>query len=642
MLTEAGAPQRPPAEQRPDPIRSDNLWDLKAEPHRIDDAADGWRSLARAARDHADTVDRPAQRLHESDWRGDTAETYHEHRLKLTGDMREVARIADSAADALSDTAANLRSAQSRLDESWTTVTACPHSVAGDSVTFQPRDDADVTVINNAIREAGQIRDYLDDQLLTSTSALSTAQSDLRLVSAAWASTVNGTQPFTLPPEVAGTGTILDFRNQRFILNTGAGNDQIEIRVDPQTGKRTVVVNGVEHPVPDGMEITVRTGGGDDTITVPPGARVNLTVLSGDGQDRVRGGDGKERVLAGAGNDTVEVGEGDDRVSGGAGNDYVSGYQGTDVLSGGAGNDTVYGGSGDDQLSGGEGRDYLEGGQGDDSLAGGSGGDQLSGGRGADQIAGGSGDDVIYTGRGEDTASGGTGTDTVYGQTADGPEESADALTDGERVIHVEMVGNPGDTIIIEGSDEFRERVQDDLDMLRSSPRGEMMLSELDRLHNETGAIAKDWPLVGDLAYQGDTIRIRELNEDNGYASNEQNPAQRVFGHDNYLIQYNPRFDDFRGGPPVVVLYHEAAHVYDFGFDTAVDGRYENPNDPDQTTDNRRNVVGVPNLERQAAGLPIDADGDGDYEIDPDHPIEFTENGLREELGVPRRDKYGS
>jgi hypothetical protein len=40
--------------------------------------------------------------------------------------------------------------------------------------------------------------------------------------------------------------------------------------------------------------------------------------------------------------------------------------------------------------------------------------------------------------------------------------------------------------------------------------------------------------------------------------------------------------------------------------------------------------------------LPIDHDGDPDTDpvIDPEHPIEATENGLRDEFGLPIRNSY--
>jgi hypothetical protein len=50
----------------------------------------------------------------------------------------------------------------------------------------------------------------------------------------------------------------------------------------------------------------------------------------------------------------------------------------------------------------------------------------------------------------------------------------------------------------------------------------------------------------------------------------------------------------------------------------------------------------VPNRERAAVGLPIDHDADPATAIrlDPDHPYALAENGLREELGLPGRERY--
>lgn len=71
--------------------------------------------------------------------------------------------------------------------------------------------------------------------------------------------------------------------------------------------------------------------------------------------------------------------------------------------------------------------------------------------------------------------------------------------------------------------------------------------------------------------------------------------------------------------------------MYDFTYDTWVPGDYTGADNP-----------GVPNLEREAAGLPIDDDFDPSTpdRIAPQHPYELTENGLRSELGSPHRTEY--
>ena len=212
--------------------------------------------------------------------------------------------------------------------------------------------------------------------------------------------------------------------------------------------------------------------------------------------------------------------------------------------------------------------------------------------------------------------------DTVYGQGEDTYEGT-------ERVVTVE-IKDLGKHITIEGSDEFKERVQADLDMLRASPRGQMMLGALDQAHENTKAIAADWPILGGIAYQGDTFTIKEMTIDNG-----RGPPERHHVHQDLVAapvdRVQPALHTLHDGPPVVVLYHEMSHVYDFEYSGLDDRTYNGSDNP-----------GTPNYERAAAGLPIDHDGDPSTPniIDPNQPFEYTENGLRDELGAPARPRY--
>jgi Ca2+-binding RTX toxin-like protein len=387
------------------------------------------------------------------------------------------------------------------------------------------------------------------------------------------------------------------------VVNTGTGNDKVQITVDPVTGEQIVTVNGVSHRYPPEAQITVRTGEGNDEINVPKGTKVHVTLIGGKGDDTIHTGDGASTVLGNAGKDRLYGGEGADRISGGTGRDYIDGGAGDDVLAGGYGNDTIYGMSGDDEISGGDGQDYLEGATGDDTIYGGAGNDMVSGGRGDDRLVGGSGDDKVYGGFGTDTINAGTGDDTVFSQTDD-------VTTGGEKVVNVELT-EVGNFIKIEGSPEFVERVQADLDMLRSSPRGQEMLTSF--AENHTG-------------WFPDTITITE-------SPNWDNHAKPgTFGDS--TVQYNPLKDTGRSGldaPPVVLLYHEFAHVYDYQHDTRAEGVYTDADNP-----------GAKNREREAVGLPIDHDHNPatPNQLDPRHPWNLTENGLREELGAPPRTKY--
>src|SRR5690606_28672951 len=150
-----------------------------------------------------------------------------------------------------------------------------------------------------------------------------------------------GASPFSMPAEATGTYVLHD--GDTAVIHTGPGDDSVQIRVDPATGRQIVEVNGTVHRFPANAAIVVRTGAGNDEITVAPGTNLRLTLLGGAGFDTVRGGDGDERILGLAGDDKIYAGGGNDRVSGGPGRDYIDGYRGDDILSGGEGDDVIYG-----------------------------------------------------------------------------------------------------------------------------------------------------------------------------------------------------------------------------------------------------------------------------------------------------------
>jgi hypothetical protein len=440
----------------------------------------------------------------------------------------------------------------------------------------------------------------------------------------------DGTVDDSLLASVArlGNGTFTIIRvNGRVVVDTGDGDDQVSV-VNVPGGVR-ITVNGVSQVLTgaDAAAIILRLGGGNDRIEVSTDVDVRFTL---EGQD---------------GNDFLESGAGDDTIRGGEGRDYIDGFSGDDEIDGGDGHDVIYAGDGNDTVAGGSGVDYLEGGAGDDTLLGGRDHDILSGGDGADRLDGQGGDDAIYTGAGSDRATDHQGTNTVYGQPIDDVWDPVQGSATNRTVI-VDLSGLPGDAAIRidpDASPRFRQRIMQDLSMLRSSPNGRMMLLALDDIHNDTRAIAADWPVLGGIAYQGDTITIREYpgndNSNSSYdgapfdlwRSNEIQQSRNIV--EMYPGSYTPDAHNINWQeiPPVAVFYHELAHQYDFGYETGLDGEYPEPNGPQR------------NLERQAVGLPVDHDDDPNTpeQVDPDHPIEYTENGLRREMGLPDRTTYG-
>ncbi|MFQ1003957.1 ExeM/NucH family extracellular endonuclease [Modestobacter sp. SSW1-42] len=88
------------------------------------------------------------------------------------------------------------------------------------------------------------------------------------------------------------------------------------------------------------------------------------TIVGTEGDDVLRGTNGRDVVMGLGGNDTITGGNGDDVLCGGAGNDTITGGNGDDVLLGGAGDDTLRGENGSDTLIGGAGTDVLDQGRG--------------------------------------------------------------------------------------------------------------------------------------------------------------------------------------------------------------------------------------------------------------------------------------
>jgi Ca2+-binding RTX toxin-like protein len=444
------------------------------------------------------------------------------------------------------------------------------------------------------------------------------------------------------------------------VVDAGGGNDNVK------EGLSAAAAAQLARKYRSGIVVDPRGGGGHDAIR---GGMGSDWINGGDGNDRIEGDDGTGR--RGDGADTIRAGSGNDTVEAGAGDDDVDGFTGNDRIDGGRGRDVVHAGEGNDRVDGGAGHDYVDGYRGNDSLSGGSGKDVVSGGAGDDTLAGGRGDDVIYTGDGRDAVTDRSGQNRVYHQAEDRLDVNQATR---QAAVEVQVVAIP-ENVEVTGSPEFRARVLADLDTLASSPTGRQMLERIGQL---------------------DDLRIVELAEQNGKAI----PPWLL---DDATIAYNPRFRLDPDAAPVTVLYHEMAHSYDqlSGSSVGIDGGADvyigpdhdqsprigdtngngriDPGDapvvPDVNGDgllttvdldangngridlrevdrNRDGTVDqddgwTPNLERQAAGLPVDHDENpntpdigADQVPGIDHPNALTENGLRNEMGDPRRNTY--
>lgn len=408
----------------------------------------------------------------------------------------------------------------------------------------------------------------------------------------------------------------------------GAASDEITVSTRDDL---IVVSDGTTEQVFDPAEhdrIVIVGGGGDDKITVDEDVLANLTIVGGAGDDTIIGGNGSNIVVGGDGDDNIEGGRSRDLIIGGADDDVVYGAGGEDTVVGGVGRDSLYGGAGDDVVLGGDDEDYLDGGRGNDSLRGGAGADTISGGYGRDVIRGETGADTLIGASGTDLYADAAAGDTVIAENDETVEANGATV---RRVDVDEGAGRDAVSIDPAARGRFADRVEDDLQTLRSLTSGQAMLDGLDDAQAAGGHVTQITELV---------------DEENGFATasgpNRFLQADGTPGTgESTVIAYNPsvNLDLNTSGatPPIVVLFHEFAHAYHNATGQTVSGQYApaDPTDPNAGTNIR---------ELQAAGIEIDHDADPTTpEQLPNptgHPFALTENGLREELGLEERTVY--
>lgn len=285
----------------------------------------------------------------------------------------------------------------------------------------------------------------------------------------------------------------------------------------------------------------------------------------------------------------IDTGPGDDLIKVGAGNFYIDSGAGNDtVLTRGQGMHTIYAGDGDDTCFGGEQLTFMAGGEGDDRLVAGAGLSIISPGPGEDSIFPGSGSNVVYSSDEDDLILRDKGTLRLH-------------------QINDKRAGNQA--LHIEGNDDFVKRVEADLDLLRTSPTARSLLKALDEAANTHGT----------------QVTIVFTDALNGYFSRPPLPVidgQRAPAGEAGELLYNPAWHT-PGSFPIVVLYHELCHAYNFATGSMF------------SFDHERQVVGLP-----TEHPPFDFDDDPQTPPLNTNPDPFNENSLRSELGLPPRLHY--
>jgi Ca2+-binding RTX toxin-like protein len=402
----------------------------------------------------------------------------------------------------------------------------------------------------------------------------------------------------------------------RHVLIEGTSGDD-KINIDQKANGDLIVSdsNGASVTIPkdklkDGL--IVRAGDGNDQIIATEKVTHKLIIYGDKGNDTIQGG---------SGNDEIFGGDGENIIRGGKGDDYLEGGKDKDKIDGGEGNDVVYGLGGDDTLEGGAGRDYLDGGEGNDRLSGGKDDDILIGGKGDDHLEGGEGKDVLAGSSGKDTYDGGAGADQIYRKAGEKANLNA---ADGDREQEVKIDPDAGKSIKIEGDERFKARVQSDFEAWRSLPDTGGLLKELDERAKKGKKVT--------ITEQKYRTLASEARTDSADAT--RNPDHtKGKGADKVTITYNTTDRDLKENqasdfiPPSVEIYHEMSHTLDF-----VNG--------DAPVEDERKGIGytgnVSNTELKATGQPFDHDGDPKTPME--QPGRYTENLIRQRLGLPIRN----
>ncbi|MGF6096858.1 M91 family zinc metallopeptidase [Pseudomonas sp. 18175] len=412
----------------------------------------------------------------------------------------------------------------------------------------------------------------------------------------------------------------------QLIITTSNTADTVHIK---NTANGNLTVNGKPYnlTLEPGQVLVIKTRGGNDDVTIDPAVDWDVTVEGGDDDDVINAlGSGIVRVFGGKGNDFIRLGSGLGYAEGNDDNDVIYAGPGKCVVYGNNGRDRVYGylgpGAGDAYLDGGNDNDYIRAGSSRTVINSGAGNNVLQG-NGRTTFYSGSGQNRIMA-TGEENRIFAKKTDAIL-RTATTERNWTTPTTAGSFAFSVE------------GSADFKQRFNDDLEMLRSSPTGQKMLAELDAL-----AKRSDSP-----------IKVIEGESENNsfYMPNSAYFNQQLENGENPDIANDPKLGTIvantRGDPmpigtlvynphyfsenalPLTYLFHELAHAYNFKTGTVFSGK-----------------KGMePNVELQAVGLPTSA-APFDFDDDPatppvnTNPDPFNENALRKEMDVPLRESY--
>ena len=433
----------------------------------------------------------------------------------------------------------------------------------------------------------------------------------------------------------------------RIVVKTGNDDDVIHVSNGP--GKQIqITVNGnvfkVDTESKKGPQpgLWIDAKGGSDKVTIDQDVMLRVDVDGGDGDDDIQAGGGRSRLYGQAGNDTLRLG---------SGLGYAEGNEGDDTLIGGSGNGVMYGNNGNDRLYAGAGgkhkQSYLDGGNGNDQLYAGNGHSVLHGGNGDDDLVG-HDRTTFYTGKGQDRIRKNQAHDRIYAKINDQFNRNVGSSF---TPVSTSNAGERGFTVT--GDEDFKQRVADDFEFMRSSPNGQKVLAEMDALADTNGGKVVIEPIgFGGTDYVFgskalDALRAGGEGKIDGSTYGRITDGVAGSRADRGRIRFDaPSIIEEENGNtivPVTGLYHEMAHAWNGakgtflgGSSKADDPSVKDDSDSEDSTYNfEYQVIGMPN-----SATPFDLDDDPSTPPTTVNPKHLTENALNEEMGKPLRKAH--
>lgn len=440
-------------------------------------------------------------------------------------------------------------------------------------------------------------------------------------------------------------------KSNRLVVETFNKADTVHVRNWPGD-KLQITVNGRsslfdakgQNNTQQGL--LIKTNGGNDKVIVEDSVKNRLDIEGGDGDDYLQAGGGRSRVYGQGGNDFIQLG---------SGLGYAEGNDGDDTIKNGKGNAVIYGNNGNDRLYARPGaaskQTYMDGGNGNDVLFAGSGHTVLHGGNGDDQLVG-ADRTTFYTGKGNDRIWNNQPQDRIYAGANDHFQRNqGSTFTE----VKPSAVGKEAYKVLFPAQStsqqdtDFDQRVNDDIEFLRSSPVGQQALREMDKLAALNNAPIHIRPAQSSgSSYEFGSRELNNMTDEefaNTKGSNFGEITQGVPGSraDLASIYYDKvsvleNAERTNTAVPVTALFHEMSHAYNGATGTFVAGRsteYPKPGESHEIENQEYQAIGIPN-----GGQAFDFDNNPSTPPTNTNPKPFNENALSEEMGKPLRQLY--